>query len=65
MLCDRKISTEVKGKFYRTAIRPAVLYGSEYWAAKDQHIHKMSAAEMRMLKWMCGNTRLDNIRNDQ
>ncbi len=29
VLCDRKISNKLKGKFYRTVIRPAMLYGSE------------------------------------
>ena len=36
VLCDRKVPHKVKVKFYRTAIRPAVLYGSEFWAAKRQ-----------------------------
>ena len=29
LLCDRKVSLKLKGKFYRTVIRPAMLYGSE------------------------------------
>ena len=29
MLCDCKISLKLKGEFYRTAIRPILLYGSE------------------------------------
>lgn len=64
VLCDRKIPMKLKGKFYRTVIRPAMLYGSECWAMKGQHISKMSVAEMRMLRWMCGHTRLDKIRNE-
>ncbi|GMP81861.1 hypothetical protein CsSME_00036427 [Camellia sinensis var. sinensis] len=57
VLCDKRIPTRLKGKFYRTAIRPAMLYGTECWATKKQHIDKMSVAEMRMLRWMCGKTR--------
>ena len=29
VICDNKVQDKVKGKFYRTAIRPAMLYGSE------------------------------------
>ncbi|GMP94361.1 hypothetical protein CsSME_00043841 [Camellia sinensis var. sinensis] len=55
---------KLKGKFYRTAIRPAMLYGTECWATKKQHVDKMSVAEMRMLRWMCGKTKQDRIRNE-
>jgi len=64
VLCDRKIPLKLKGKFYRTAVRPAMLYGSECWAVKGQQEHKMGVAEMRMLRWMSGHTRKDKIRND-
>ena len=64
VLCDRKIPLRLKRKYYRTAVRPAMLYGAEVWPAKKQHEHKMSVAEMRMLRWMCGHTKLDKIRNE-
>ena len=63
-LCDKDMPQRLKGKFYRTAIRPALLYGSECWAVKHCHIQKMSVAEMRMLRWMCGHTRKDRLRNE-
>jgi len=63
-LCDRGMPNKLKGKFYRTAIRPALLYGTECWAIKQCHIQKMSVAEMRMLRWMCGHTRKDRLRNE-
>ena len=52
-----------KGKFYRTAIRPAMLYGAEYWPTK-RHVQQISVAEMRMLRWICAHTRRDRVRND-
>ncbi|XP_022042255.1 uncharacterized protein LOC110944920 [Helianthus annuus] len=64
VLCDRRFPTKLKGKFYRVAIRPAMLYGTDYWAIKEVQACKMEVAEMRMLRWMCGHTRLDRIRND-
>ncbi|KAL5162025.1 hypothetical protein HKD37_07G019211 [Glycine soja] len=64
VLCDAKVPIKLKGKFYRTAVRPAILYGTEYWAVKSQHENKVGVAEMRMLRWMCGKTRQDKIRNE-
>jgi hypothetical protein len=64
ILCDKKVPQKLKGKFYRMAIRPAMLYGAECWPTKRQHIQQMSVAEMRMLRWMCGHTRKDRIRNE-
>ena len=54
----------MKEKFYRTAIRPALLYGTKCWAIKRYHAYKMSVAEMRMICWMCSNTRRDKVRNE-
>jgi len=64
VLCDRNIPLRLKEKFYRTAIRPVLLYGTEYWVIKRYHAQKMSVAEMCMLRWMCGNTRRDKVRKE-
>ncbi|KAL5150901.1 Mediator of DNA damage checkpoint protein 1 [Glycine soja] len=64
VLCDAKVPIKLKGKFYRTAVRPAILYGTECWAVKSQHENKVGVAEMRMLRWMCDKTRQDKIRNE-
>ncbi len=61
VLCDRKIPNKLKGKFYRTAIRPAMLYSSEFWALKELYASKIRVAEMRMLRWMSGYTRLNKV----
>lgn len=65
VLCDRRINAKVKGKVYKTVVRPAMLYGSETWPTKRAQEEKMNVAEMKMLRWMCGVTRLDKIRNDR
>ncbi|VFQ96540.1 unnamed protein product [Cuscuta campestris] len=54
VLCDPKISPKMKSKFYRSVVRPAMLYGAECWAVKKTHVRRLHAAEMRMLRWMCG-----------
>ena len=53
----------LKGKVYRTVVRPAVLYGSECWPIKKTQVQRLMVAEMRMIKWMCGYTRMDRISN--
>ena len=54
-----------KGKVYRTVVRPALMYGAETWALKKAQEKKLEVAEMRMLRWMCGVTNLDKIRNER
>ncbi|XP_060183241.1 uncharacterized protein LOC132613217 [Lycium barbarum] len=64
VLCDKKVSPRLKGKFYRVVVRPTLLYGAECWPVRTAHAQKMNVAEMRMLRWMCGHTRRDMIRNE-
>ena len=55
---------KLKDKFYRAAIRLAMLYGAECWSTKRRHVQQLSVAEMWMLRWFCGNTRRDRVRNE-
>jgi len=64
VLCDKKVQLKLKRKFYRTAVRSSMLFGTECWAPKSQHENQVSVAELRMLRWMIGKTRHDMIRND-
>ena len=64
VLYYRRIPVKLKGKFYRTAARPALLYGTECWAVRKEHVNKICVVEMRMLRWMCGKTKKDKIRNE-
>ncbi|XP_016442779.1 uncharacterized protein LOC107768188 [Nicotiana tabacum] len=64
VLCDKNAPPRLKGKFYRVVVRPAMLYGAECWPIKKSHVQKMSVAEMRTLRWMCGHTRKDKIMNE-
>jgi hypothetical protein len=54
----------LKGKFYRTAVRPALLYGTECWAVNECYIQKLKVAEIRMFRWMCEHTIKDRVRNE-
>jgi hypothetical protein len=64
VLGDKRVPQKLKGKFYRTAIRPAMLYRAECWPTKRRHIQQLSVAEMCMLRWIYGHTRLDQERNN-
>jgi hypothetical protein len=64
VLCDKRVPQKLKGKFYRTAIRPAMLYGAECWPTKIHHVQQLSVAEIHMLRLIYGHTRMDRVRND-
>jgi hypothetical protein len=64
VLCDPRVSLKLKVKFYRTAIRPAMLYGAECWPTKRRHVQQLSVAEMRMVQWICCHTKRDRVQND-
>jgi hypothetical protein len=64
VLCDPRVPLKLKGKFYRTAIQPAMLYGAECWPTIRRHVQQLCVAEMHMLRWICGNRRRDWVRND-
>jgi hypothetical protein len=38
VLCDPSVPLKLKGKFYRTVIRPDMLYVAECWPTKRQHV---------------------------
>ncbi|GJZ52129.1 hypothetical protein Tco_0606644 [Tanacetum coccineum] len=63
VLCDRIVPFKLKGKFYRVAIRPAMLYGSECWPITKALANRVEVAELRMLRWTCGKTLRDMIPN--
>ena len=50
VLCDRRMPTGVKGKVYRTMIRPVLIYGSEAWTLRRREEERLERTEMRMLR---------------
>ena len=57
--CDRRMPVKLKGKVYKTVIRPAMLYGAETWATTKRQEKRIEVIEMRMLRWS------DTQRQDQ
>ena len=63
VLCDSRMNVKIKGKVYRTVVRPALMYWAETLALTKAQENNLEGAEMRMLRWMCGVSKLDKIRN--
>ena len=47
---------------YKTAIKPAMVYGAACWAVRKKEERKLHTTEMRMLRWARGKTRLDHVK---
>ena len=63
VICDKRLPARVKGKVYSSVVEPAMVYGLETVAVRKKQVEEMEVAEMRMLRFVTGVTRKDNIRN--
>ena len=63
MLCDKRMSVGLKGRVYRMVVRPTVIYGSKCWPIKKTQVQRLMVAEIKIIRWMYGYTRMDRIRN--
>ena len=64
VICDRRVPAAVKGKVYKVAVRPAMLYGLKPMALTKRQEVEMEVAELKLLRFSLGVTRMDNIRNE-
>ena len=64
VICDRRVPARVKGKVYKVAVRPAMLYGLETVALTKRQEAELEVAELKMLRCSLGVTRMDKIRNE-
>ena len=64
VMCDRKVSAGMKGKVYKTVVRPAMLYGLETVALRKRQVAELEVAETKMLRFSLGVTKMDRIRNE-
>ena len=64
VLCDKKIPKKLKVLIYKTVIRPTLLYGNETWPINDNLARKISACEMRMLRY-CLKISLEEHRTNE
>ena len=63
VVCNRKLSARVKGKMYKSVVKPDMLYGMETMAVMQRQVGKMEVAELKMERWALKVTRKDKIRN--
>ena len=59
VLCNRKLSAKVKGKMYKSVVRPAMLYEMETVAVTERQVEKMEVAELKIARWALGVRRKD------
>ncbi|KAI5628469.1 receptor tyrosine-protein kinase erbB-3 precursor [Silurus asotus] len=64
VICDSRVSAKLKGKVYRTVVRPAMLYGLETVALSKRQVAKLEVAELKMLRFSLGVTTMNKIRNE-
>ncbi|XP_066971806.1 uncharacterized protein [Macrobrachium rosenbergii] len=65
VLCNRRLNIEVKGRAHKTVVRRALIYGAETRPVKRVQEKKLDAVEMKMLRWMCGVTKMDRIKKER
>ncbi|XP_076031131.1 uncharacterized protein LOC143019380 [Oratosquilla oratoria] len=54
---------KVKALIYGTILRPILIYGAETWTLTSKTKSKVQWAEMKSLRLIKGDTRLDRVRN--
>ena len=61
---QQELSAKVKGKMYKSVVKPTMLYGMEVIAVTEIQVGKMEVAELKMVRWALGMIRKDKIRNE-
>ena len=64
VICDRRLSACAKEKVYKTVVRPAMLYGLETVPLTKKQEAELAAAELKMLRFSLGVTRINKIKNE-
>lgn len=65
ILCEKRLSTKVKLKAHKTAVRPATLYETETWRTIKSQCERTDVAEMKMSRRMRGVAKTDGTKNEK
>ena len=49
-LCERKLSARIKGKMYKSVVRPAMLCAMETLAVTERYVRKIEVAELKLVR---------------
>ena len=64
VLCDKRVPAKMKGKIYKSVVRPALMYGLETCGMTKAQESELEVTELKMLRASLGVTREDRIRNE-
>ena len=59
--CQKDISLIVRGGFYSRCVRSSMLHGSKTWPVRKENDVALQWAELRMVRWMCGDKLKDRV----
>src|SRR5699024_1594513 len=65
ILCNKRLPTRLKSLFYKTCVRPVVLYAVECRPSTKRTGDLLHATEMKMLRWALGISLLEHIPNTE
>ena len=65
LLRGRRFSLRMKGMFYRSCVRSAMLYGSETWCLKESEMAILRRSERAMMRSMCGLKLMDRKKMEE
>ena len=51
--------------YIKTVIGPVLMYRSETWPRSKAELNLLERTDMRMLRWVMGIKRIENIRNEE
>ncbi|KAJ8870129.1 hypothetical protein PR048_029141 [Dryococelus australis] len=61
---DFEITCRIQAGWSNWRSETSMLYGTDTWATVKSQCKRMKEAEMKMLRWMCGVSKLDHIKNN-
>ena len=51
VIYDQKVPVKLKSKLYKTVVRPAMVYESEWLALRKQEEQRLHTTEMKVIRW--------------